>query len=68
MNSLKHYQNDKPIFVGSDCFGRGTYGGGQFNTFKAMNTIMEINKKYSDFKIPLKPTLFATGYTYEGEA
>jgi hypothetical protein len=51
------------IYVGSDCFGRGTYEGGGLNTFKAIHTIKKVDKGMG----VLAPALFAIGYTYEIE-
>lgn len=60
---MKHSIKNKPIYVGSDCFGRGTYMGGKYDTYKAMKTIKEVdNGNYSLF-----PALFAMGYTHEME-
>lgn len=37
--SLHHKIEKKTIYVGSDCFGRGTFGGGGYNTYKAVQAI-----------------------------
>ncbi|CAI2373047.1 unnamed protein product [Moneuplotes crassus] len=44
------------IYYGNDIYGRGTYGGGIFNTHVALNEIC---------KRPLSIALFATAYFYE---
>jgi len=31
----------KTIFVGNDVFGRGTYGGGQYDLYKAIDLLSE---------------------------
>ncbi len=60
MRSLEHRVEGKIIYVGSDCFGRGTFGGGGYNTYKAINAIKKIDKGSGS----LAPALFAMGYTY----
>ena len=58
---MKFKVENKIIYVGSDCFGRGTYLGGGYNTYKAVQAI----KKVDGGKGDLAPALFAMGYTYE---
>ena len=53
------------VFVGNDCFGRNTYGGGQFDLYKAGNKLKQLND--SSKTDELKVALFAPGFTYEGE-
>ena len=43
------------IFVGNDVFGRGTFGGGMFNTDIAVRKINNYN---------LSTAIFAPGYVY----
>jgi mannosyl-glycoprotein endo-beta-N-acetylglucosaminidase len=50
-------QNKRKVYIGNDCFGRNTYGGGKFDIYKAANKILE-NKNQ------LSIALFAPGYTY----
>lgn len=50
----------KPVYVGNDCFGRNTFGGGQYNIYKAMKAINQVPK--------LSRALFAIAYTYESNA
>lgn len=57
---MKRAINGKIIYVGNDCFGRGTYGGGKYNTFKAINKIRQIDNSTNT----IAPALFAIGYTY----
>lgn len=38
------------IFIGNDCYGRGTYGGGRFNIIEAVNCLSE---KFPQFSIAL---------------
>ncbi len=57
---MKFRIENKMIYVGSDCFGRGTYGGGGYNTYKA---IQAINKADNNMNV-LGPALFAPCYTY----
>lgn len=49
--------NPKRLYIGNDCFGRNTYGGGMFNIYKAANKILE-------FKNDLSIALFAPGFSY----
>jgi hypothetical protein len=49
------------IYVGSDCFGRGTYAGGGYNTYRAIQTMKKIDNKLN----VLAPALFAPCYTYQ---
>jgi len=51
-------ENLKKVYIGNDCFGRGTYEGGQYNIHKAVNKILE-------YKNQLSIALFAPGFTYE---
>ncbi|XP_076263427.1 cytosolic endo-beta-N-acetylglucosaminidase isoform X2 [Rhynchophorus ferrugineus] len=44
------------VFVGIDIFGRNMFGGGKFNTFKAVEVVSKYN---------LSMALFAPGWTYE---
>ncbi|CAG9766938.1 unnamed protein product [Ceutorhynchus assimilis] len=44
------------VFVGVDVFGRGVFGGGQFNTYKAVELISKHN---------LSMAIFAPGWTHE---
>ncbi|XP_030751672.1 cytosolic endo-beta-N-acetylglucosaminidase isoform X1 [Sitophilus oryzae] len=44
------------VFVGVDVFGRNMFGGGQFNTFKAVELVSKYN---------LSMAIFAPGWTYE---
>jgi hypothetical protein len=53
------FQN-KVIYVGSDCFGRGSFAGGRYNTHKAINAI----RKADNGNNILAPALFAMGFTY----
>ena len=53
--------------MGNDCFGRGTFGGGQFNLYKGANTILSTSKKTGRKDLAI-PAIFAMGYTYEGKA
>ena len=56
--SISYSGNDrkKDVFVGIDIFGRGSYGGGGFNTCDALQLI-------SKYKTSV--ALFATGWTHE---
>jgi hypothetical protein len=47
--------------VGNDVFGRGTFGGGMYATYKAVNKILE-------HKDELAVALFAPGFTYQDGA
>ncbi|XP_065218337.1 cytosolic endo-beta-N-acetylglucosaminidase [Planococcus citri] len=47
------------VYVGIDVFGRGVFGGGGFNTDKAMEVVRSNG---------LSMALFATGWTYETQA
>jgi hypothetical protein len=60
-NTLKFRIEDKMIYVGSDCFGRGTYAGGGYNTYRAIQTMKKIDNKLN----ALAPALFAPCYTYQ---
>lgn len=40
---MKYKHKDKPIYVGNDCWGRNTYGGGRYDIFKAVNKIQAVN-------------------------
>ena len=44
------------IYYGNDCYGRGTYAGGEYNTFEAVNEIV---------KYPLSIAVFGQAFTYE---
>jgi len=44
------------VYVGVDCFGRGCFGGGGWNTYKPMQLIREQN---------LSAAIFAPGWVYE---
>ncbi|KAK9883679.1 hypothetical protein WA026_001847 [Henosepilachna vigintioctopunctata] len=56
-NSIKIAgQRSMDIFVGIDIFGRNTFGGGQFNTYKAA----EVIRRHS-----LSMAIFAPGWTHE---
>lgn len=59
-NSLKFRIENKMIYVGSDCWGRGTYGGGGYNTYKAVQAIEKVDKKMNFFA----PALFGMAFTY----
>ena len=50
--------NKRKVFIGNDCFGRNTYGGGKMDIYVAANKILE-------YKDMLSIGLFAPGYTYE---
>jgi endo-beta-N-acetylglucosaminidase D len=50
--------NQRRVYVGNDCFGRGTFGGGRLEIYKGANPILE-------FKGQLGIGLFAPGFTYE---
>jgi hypothetical protein len=52
---------NKTVYVGNDCFGRGTFAGGKYSIYKAINTINKIDNSENI----LAPALFAMGYTYE---
>jgi hypothetical protein len=60
MKSKSRAIEKKTIYVGNDCFGRGTFGGGQYNTYKAINTIHKLDGGSNI----LVPALFAMGFTY----
>ena len=47
----------KKVYIGNDCFGRNTYGGGKLNIYAAANKILEYKQ--------LSIALFAPGWTYE---
>ncbi len=47
------------LYVGNDCFGRNTYGGGMYNIYTAANKILE-------YKNDLSISLFAPCFTYQG--
>jgi hypothetical protein len=49
------------IYIGNDCFGRNTYGGGKYDIYKAANKILE-------YKKDLQIALFAPGFTYQDNA
>ncbi|KAL9645047.1 hypothetical protein ABK040_004539 [Willaertia magna] len=53
MSTIKNQYN---IYTGIDIFGRGQYGGGKFNTYKALHEICKVNTSIA---------LFAPGYTFE---
>ena len=59
-NSLKFRIENKMIYVGSDCWGRGTYAGGGYNTYKAVQAIEKVDNKIN----VLAPVLFGMAYTY----
>lgn len=44
------------VFVGNDIFGRGTYGGGQLNTYKSV---------FEARKLGFSIALFAQAFSYE---
>lgn len=44
------------IYYGNDCYGRGTFGGGEFNLYKAIDEII---------KHPLSIAIFGQAFTYE---
>jgi mannosyl-glycoprotein endo-beta-N-acetylglucosaminidase len=50
-------QNKRKVYIGNDCFGRNTYGGGKFDIFVAANKILE-------YKNQLSIGLFAPAFTY----
>ena len=60
-SSQKKGNSSKKVYIGNDCFGRGTYGGGKYDLYKATNKIFE-------YKNSLSIALFAPGYTYEDNA
>ena len=43
-NSLKNKENGA-IYVGNDCFGRGTYGGGKYDIYKGANAINQVSEE-----------------------
>lgn len=48
MNETVNYMKKNPslknkAFIGNDCFGRNTYGGGQFDIWKAAQKLNQIN-------------------------
>ncbi|KAH8922049.1 glycoside hydrolase family 85 protein [Atractiella rhizophila] len=51
---------NKPVFVGIDCFGRGVFAGGGFNTGQAIKKILSIDSR-------LSIALFAPGWTSESD-
>jgi mannosyl-glycoprotein endo-beta-N-acetylglucosaminidase len=51
-------KNPRRVYIGSDCFGRNTYEGGMYHTYKAVNKVWE-------YKDDLSVALFAPGFTYE---
>jgi hypothetical protein len=55
--------DNKVIYVGNDCFGRGTFAGGQYNTYKAINTVRKLDNQSNT----LAPAFFAMGFTYESD-
>lgn len=61
-DDIKSAQPNKTIYVGNDIWGRGTFGGGEFFTFKGINEIEKFNKPEQP---NLVPALFAPAYTYE---
>ncbi|GAA5927875.1 uncharacterized protein JCM15063_006023 [Sporobolomyces koalae] len=52
------------VFFGIDLFGRGSYGGGGFDTWRAIEAISSATSSESD---SLSIALFAPGWTVEGE-
>lgn len=55
--------------MGNDCFGRNTFGGGKYNTYRAIQTITKVNERMElGDKCPLVPALFAMGFSYEDGA
>jgi hypothetical protein len=44
------------IYYGNDCYGRGTYGGGQFNVHSAVTEIQ---------KYPFSTAIFGQAFSYE---
>lgn len=50
----------KPVFMGIDMWGRGTYGGGGWKTFEAVNLIKDMTKDNS-----LSIAFFGPAWTYE---
>jgi len=49
-------KNTFDIYVGSDCYGRGTYGGGKFDVYKALEQICNY---------PFSVAIFGQAFTYE---
>jgi hypothetical protein len=45
------------VYIGNDCFGRNTFGGGKLNIYLAANAIL--------YHKQLSIALFAPGWTYE---
>ena len=44
------------IYIGSDCYGRGTFGGGKFDVYKAIDEIQNY---------PFSVAIFGQAFTYE---
>jgi mannosyl-glycoprotein endo-beta-N-acetylglucosaminidase len=49
-------KNSYEIYYGSDCYGRGTYGGGLFDVYKALELIRNF---------PFSIAIFGQAFTYE---
>ena len=49
-------KNSFDIYYGSDCYGRGTYGGGLFDVYKALDKIRQY---------PFSIAIFGQAFTYE---
>ena len=52
----KDISRESDVFMGNDVYGRGTWGGGQFNTNIAVKEISKHN---------LSTAIFAPGYVYQ---
>lgn len=40
LTSSKFRKHPKKVYIGNDCFGRNTYGGGMYDIYKAVNKIL----------------------------
>lgn len=56
----------KRVYVGNDCHGRGTFGGGKYNISAGIQMIRKVNLQNTETnKYPLIPALFGMAFTYE---
>lgn len=53
------------LFFGIDCWGRGTYGGGQYTSHKALQALHDLQTSSRDGSTT-SVAFFAPGWTFEG--
>ncbi len=51
-------RNSFTVYYGNDCYGRGTFGGGGFDLYKALDEI---------HNYPFSVAVFGQAFTYENE-